>query len=104
MKKRRVKREDSAGGFVVNLLGRVVVVVSVVACVAIIISNQSTVAEKEKELAQIQEKTNELEAENGELSRILESEDVDAYMEKLAIESMNYAYPNERRFYDTSRN
>ncbi len=29
---------------------------------------------------------------------------MNAYMEKIAIENMNYAYPNERRYYDTSRN
>ena len=63
-----------------------------------------TVSEKQDELARIQEKTVAIEAENVELSRILEAEDIDAYMEKIAIENMNYAYPNERRFYDTSRN
>jgi hypothetical protein len=26
-----------------------------------------------------------------------------AYMEKVAVEERGYAYPDERRFYDTSR-
>jgi hypothetical protein len=38
------------------------------------------------------------------LQRILEDDDMNAYMKKLAIEDMNYAYPDERRYYDTSRN
>ncbi len=56
------------------------------------------------ELKILQEKTQEVEAENVELQRILEDDDINAYMEKVAIEEMNYAYPNERRYYDTSRN
>ena len=58
----------------------------------------------QSELKTIVTKTEEIEAENVELQRILEDDDMNAYMEKLAIEEMNYAYPNERRYYDTSRN
>ena len=39
-----------------------------------------------------------------DLERILESGDIDGYMERLAREEYNYAYPDEFRFYDTSRN
>ena len=48
--------------------------------------------------------TLELEAENEDLARILDSGDTDRYMEKLAREGYGYAYPDEFRFYDTSRN
>ena len=65
---------------------------------------QSNRAEMQKELNSINKKAEEIEAENVELQRILEDDDMDAYMEKLAIEKMNYAYPDERRYYDTSRN
>ena len=58
----------------------------------------------QKELNSINKKAEEIEAENVELQRIFEDDDMDAYMEKLAIEKMNYAYPDERRYYDTSRN
>ena len=58
----------------------------------------------QKELNSINKKAEEIEAENVELQRILEDDDMDAYMEKLAIEKMNYAYPDERRYNDTSRN
>ena len=48
----------------------------------------------QKELNSINKKAEEIEAENVELQRILEDDDMDAYMEKLAIEKMNYAYPD----------
>ena len=64
----------------------------------------SVLAEMQKELNSIVNKTEEVEAENVELQRILEDDDMNAYMKKLAIEDMNYAYPDERRYYDTSRN
>lgn len=38
-----------------------------------------------------------------ELQRVLESDDLSYYIEKIAMEERGYAYPDERRFYDTSR-
>lgn len=104
MKKQRVKRENAAGSVLGRLIVRVACVLFVLGCIVYTGYTMATVSEKHDELVQIQEKTVALEAENLELSRILDSEDTDAYMEKVAIETMNYAYPNERRFYDTSRN
>ncbi len=93
-----------ANGVVLNLLYRLAIVIFVIGCIVLIVITQSTLAEKQGELSEIQAKTEAMEAENVELSRILESDDMNAYMEKIAIEQLNYAYPNERRFYDTSRN
>ena len=39
-----------------------------------------------------------------ELEKFVDTDDLEGYMEKAAIEDLNYAYPNERRYYDTSRN
>ena len=58
----------------------------------------------QKKLDSIVSRTEEVEADNAELQRTLDEDDINAYMEKLAIEKMNYPYPNERRYYDTSRN
>ena len=44
-----------------------------------------------------------LSAQNEELAELIASDDIGRYMEKLAVESGNYAYPDERRYYDTSR-
>lgn len=87
-----------------RLITRLVIIITLIACAVAIIAMQSTKAEKVKELAQIHKKAEEIEAENAEMQRILDNDDMDAYMEKIAIEKMNYAYPNERRYYDTSRN
>ena len=60
-------------------------------------------AEKQKELDAINEKISAYELENADLQRILDSDDLSPYMERIAVEERNYAYPDERRFYDTSR-
>jgi len=75
----------------------------VIGCAALIITTEKDCAEKEKQLIAIQEKIDTYEAENMELQRVLDSDDMSAYMEKVAIEERGYAYPDERRFYDTSR-
>ena len=49
-------------------------------------------------------KTEEIKSQNEEYQRLFNADDINSYKEKLAIENMNYAYPNEIRFYDTSRN
>lgn len=72
-------------------------------CVFSIISSLTTLKQKREELAEIEAATVIAQTENQELMRILEDDDMRAYMEKVAIEDMNYAYPNERRFYDASR-
>lgn len=73
-------------------------------CTISIVSNQSSIAEKKTELEQVQKQIDDLTADNEDLQRILESGDIDGYMERLAREEYNYAYPDEYRFYDTSRN
>lgn len=87
-----------------NLITKLVAITAVIGCFASIIITKSNHAQMQKELNSINKKSQEIEAENVELRRILEDDDMDAYMEKLAIENMNYAYPDERRYYDTSRN
>ncbi len=53
---------------------------------------------------QLKIQTQTVQDENEEYQRLFDDDDINAYKEKLAIENMNYAYPNEIRFYDTSRN
>ena len=57
-----------------------------------------------EDIAALSEQIDDLTADNEDLQRILESGDIDGYMERLAREEYNYAYPDEYRFYDTSRN
>lgn len=75
----------------------------IIGCAALIITTEKDCAEKQQELVAIEAKIEAYEAENMELQRTLDSDDISAYMEKVAIEERGYAYPDERRFYDTSR-
>lgn len=84
-------------------LFKLVAAVVITACAALIITTGKDCNEKEKELARIQAKIDSYKIENEDMRRTLESDDISAYMEKVALEERGYAYPNERRFYDTSR-
>lgn len=87
-----------------NLIIKLITAAGVIVCAVSIIISYSNHEEMRKELDSINQKAEEIEAENIELERILGAEDMNAYMEKLAIEKMNYAYPDEHRYYDKSRN
>jgi len=69
-----------------------------------IISVQISTAEKKQQLAALQKKAEELKEKNAEYERLLNASDEKKYMEQLAIGRLGYAYPNEIRFYDISRN
>lgn len=71
-------------------------------CVSSIVLTQAEIAEKRSELAVLEEKAEKLEEENDEYQSILSEEDEAAFMERYAVEVLGYAYPNERRFYDTT--
>ena len=103
MKKHKLNHEKTPKGILSSLVLRLGVFAVIIVCIAMIISNESTLAEKQQELAEIQAKKAMLQAENVRLSRELESDEY-SYMENYALNYLNYAYPNERRFYDTSRN
>lgn len=95
---------NKRGKFLFKLLIRTTVVLALIGCTASIISLQSSIAERKAELATLRSQAEAYEAENEDLERILNSGDIDAYMEKLAREDYGYAYADEYRFYDTSRN
>lgn len=116
-RKKNVKRRKAAaeGGaekkvkqkkpkFILRILQRTAIAAAIIGCTVLIISVQSNIAEKQAELQAIKEQIEAYEAENEDLARILNSGDTDRYMEKLAREDYGYAYPDEFRFYDTSRN
>lgn len=70
--------------------------------VSSIVITQAEIAEKRSELAVLEEKADKLEELNDEYQSILAEEDEAAFMERYAVEVLGYAYPNERRFYDTT--
>ncbi len=78
--------------------------VFVVACTAYIVGTQSDIAEKEAELAQLNERVEQAQELNGEYKQILNGDGYAEYIEKIAIDEFGYAYPGEIRFYDMNRN
>ena len=101
---KEVQTEKSRPRWIHRLIGRTAVIVAIIGCTVSVVSIQSSIAEKKVELEQVQKQIDNLTADNEDLERILESGDIDGYMERLAREEYNYAYPDEYRFYDTSRN
>lgn len=100
---KKVKQKNKKGGLFNRALVKLVTAALIIGCAALIITTEKECADKEKELVAIQAKIDSYEAENMDLQRVLESDDMSDYMEKVAIEERGYAYPDERRFYDTSR-
>ena len=98
-KKRKSGRKSLFNGGLVKL----VITSVIIGCGVLIVTTEKDCSEKEKELSAIQAEIDSYEAENTELQRVLESDDISSYMEKVAVEERGYAYPDERRFYDTSR-
>ena len=82
----------------------VTTMVFVAACIFEIISTQAEIAEKKQELNALIEEAELLEDANDEYQSMLSEEDERAFMERYAVEMLGYAYPNERRLYDTTGN
>ena len=96
--------KKETGKNALKVCGRAIIIIPVIACFISIISTQASLAEKREELQELNVKIEEINNQNEEYKRLFNEDDINAYKEKLAIENMNYAYPNEIRFYDTSRN
>ena len=101
-KTKKLKKPVRRGLFNKGLV-KLVAVAIVIGCGVLVITTEQDCSKKRLELAGISEKISEYEAENADLQRILDSGDLSGYMEKIAVEERGYAYPDERRFYDTSR-
>lgn len=102
MAAKALRKKKKKGMF--SLLSKLIIIAVIIGCIVSIIVTQADISQMQKKLDSIVSRTKEVEADNAELQRTLDEDDINAYMEKLAIEKMNYAYPNERRYYDTSRN
>ncbi len=83
---------------------RLAALILLIACIISFVSTQATLNQKRQELSELESAIEQAQDENMELEKFINSDDLKGYMEKAAIEDLNYAYPNERRFYDTSRN
>lgn len=86
------------------IINRLVALILIIACIISFVSTQATLNEKRQEQAELEAAIEQARDEYLELEKFVDTDDLDGYMEKAAIEDLGYAYPNERRFYDTSRN
>lgn len=80
-------------------IGAVAVAAFLIYAAVLIISTEAELNEQEAVLSELKDQITAAEQENDEYKRILGGEDENAYMEKIAIEKMGYAYPNEKRYY-----
>ncbi|MEG2053965.1 MAG: septum formation initiator family protein, partial [Oscillospiraceae bacterium] len=67
-----------------------------------LVNGQLNIMAKEQELAQINMKISQQQSANLELSRVLESDDDAASMERIAREKLGYVMPDERVYMDIS--
>ena len=67
-----------------------------------LITTQVEIVAKRQQLENITQQVNAQTAENMELQRTLESDDENAYIERVAREKLGYALPDERVFVDMS--
>ena len=96
------EKEKKKGLFNRGLV-KLAAVAVIIGCGVLIAATQKDCAEKEEQLKLIQTKIDAYETDNAELLRVLDSDDLNEYMEKIALEERGYAYSDERRFYDTTR-
>lgn len=72
--------------------------------VVCLVNSQLDITKKKAELESIQEKIVNQGVENKNLERIINSDEDDEYIEKLAREKLGFAYPDERIYIDISGN
>ncbi|MDE6763437.1 MAG: hypothetical protein K2N26_06330 [Oscillospiraceae bacterium] len=102
VRKKRLSNQKKQTSPLMRLIITVTSFVFVMYCITSIVMTQAEIAEKKQELDVLVEKAEKLEEQNAEYLSILSEEDERAFMERYAVEVLGYAYPNERRFYDTA--
>lgn len=102
IRKKKLSRKGRQASPLMRLVITITSFVFVMYCVTSIVMTQAEIAEKKQELDVLEEKAEKLEEQNAEYLSILSEDDERAFMERYAVEVLGYAYPNERRFYDTA--
>jgi cell division protein FtsB len=98
LKKSPIKNKN---GLLLNSLITVASLSIAVFCIGAFVLRQAELEEKRIELQRLSDECIELEKQNSEYESILNESDERAYIERIASEVLGYAYPNERRFYDS---
>ena len=81
------KKKDGAGIFgpIAGFAAFILVIYSIV-----------TIISQQVQIAQLKQQRSEI---NAQISEAKQLNDETEYMERIAVEKLGYAYPNERRFY-----
>lgn len=95
--------ENTKKRTLVHYIILVILMLLVVYAVVVWISQRAKVDELAKANEEISEQIMLTQQQCDEYNRILNSDDQDAYMERIAIEKYGYGYPGERRYYFTSK-
>lgn len=103
MATKKLKQKKARKGFLMQFKNLAILALMCYALI-IFVSQQVQLSEKSQELQKINEKVEIAQQTSDEYMRLLNMTDEREYMERIAIERLGYAYPNERRFYDLSRN
>jgi cell division protein FtsB len=98
---KKIRKRNQKNGVILNALILFAALTLGVFSFAVSISRQADIEEKQAELQKIIDECSEYEKENSEYASILLETDERTYIERIAIEVLGYAYPNERRFYDS---
>ncbi len=85
-----------------TILFQLALVGAAVYLIAVIITTQVEIAEKEQQLASLQQVAAEQATNNEELERIKEAEDTDEYMERIARDTLGLVRPGEVIYVDMS--
>jgi cell division protein FtsL len=101
--KKAKKQKEKNKGLFNSMLFKLLAGAVIIGCAVLFVTTETDCMNKEAELAALQAQIDAYNIENAELQRTLNSDDLSAYMERIALEEKDYAYPDERRFYDTSR-
>ena len=92
-------RQPKSHSRLARVLAYIAVFCLIIYAVFNIISQQAQIAELKKQSEELSAQITEQEQRNDEYNRLLKSGDETEYMERIAVEQLGYAYPNERRFY-----
>lgn len=103
MKQKKLKIKKKKKSFI-SKLKNVAVVCLMCYAVVLLVSQQVVLSQKKDEINKLKDKVDISQQENDEYQRLLNMSDTDEYIKRIAIEKLGYAYPNEVRVYDTSKN
>ncbi len=93
-----VQEKEHKGG-IIRVITVIAVFCLIIYSILSIISQQAQIAQLKKESEELSAKITDARQQNDEYVRLLSDDDESEYMERIAIEKLGYAYPNERRFY-----